>query len=92
MKRRDKVSRYHQPSSIIGVLDCVYEYNTSSGIVLSPNYAGRYPSNIQCVYSFTFGASQLLALRFLSFELEKEVKDGSCADFVRVSVYSEKDR
>lgn len=64
----------------------MYEYNTSSGIVLSPNYAGRYPSNIQCVYSFSFGPNQVLALRFLSFELEKEVKDGSCSDFVRVSV------
>ncbi|XP_061188541.1 uncharacterized protein LOC133196695 [Saccostrea echinata] len=64
--------------------DCVYDVDDESGIITSPNYPGKYPANVQCVYKFTFRPDQRLTLSFLSFDLEKEGKDGSCSDFVRL--------
>ena len=65
-------------------VECRYEINGSSGVVTSPSYGGSYPANSQCVYEFSFPANQRLSVRFLTFDLEKELKDGSCPDFLRV--------
>ncbi|XP_072017241.1 neuropilin-2-like [Amphiura filiformis] len=49
---------------------CGQNFTSRSGVIRSPNYPGRHPSDADCVYVISVPSADRIAISFLSFDLE----------------------
>ena len=62
--------------------DCVKEYTTDTGSIMSPGYPGEYPSNYACMYIIRRPTPGSTVVTIVNFDLEY---NENCAyDYIKV--------
>ncbi|KAK5970140.1 CUB domain protein [Trichostrongylus colubriformis] len=62
---------------------CLFELNSPSGVITTPNYPGDYPKSQNCTWHFLTTPGHRLMLTFLSFQVEEH----SQCKYDSVSIY-----
>ena len=62
--------RYYFERRCVCVEDCGGILTASTGVIQSPNYPERYPSNKRCEWRLVFPSSYIITLTFHEFDLE----------------------
>ncbi|XP_061452290.1 CUB and sushi domain-containing protein 2 isoform X5 [Rhineura floridana] len=75
------------------VFSCFFNFTTSSGIVLSPNYPEEYGSSLHCVWLIIAKPESRIHLAFNDFDVEPQfdflaVKDGGTAESPALGTFS----